>query len=124
MLDNLIENALHYSPAEARIELEFGRDDHEAFVAVLDEGPGVPEGEEQTLFERFARGSASSGAPAGTGLGLAIVQTLANRWRGRASLRQRPEGGARAEVRLPVAPLPTANPELEKPLGDGSYTEP
>jgi two-component system, OmpR family, sensor kinase len=124
MLDNLIENALHYSPAEARIDLEFGRDDHEAFVAVLDEGPGVTKGEEQTLFERFARGSTSSGAPAGTGLGLAIVQTLANRWRGRASLRQRPEGGTRAEVRLPVASLPKANPELEESLDDASYTEP
>jgi len=120
MLDNLIENALHYSPSDAKVELEFGRDDHEAYVAVLDEGPGLADGEEETLFERFARGSASSGAPAGTGLGLAIVQTLAHRWRGQASLRQRPDGGARAEVRLPLAPLPTPNPALDESLSDRS----
>ena len=55
-----------------------------------------------TLFERFARGSASKEGPTGTGLGLAIVQTLAQRWGGQASLRTRPEGGARAEIRLPA----------------------
>jgi two-component system, OmpR family, sensor kinase len=119
MLDNLIENALHYSPSESSIELEFGREDHEAYVAVLDDGPGLGEGEEQALFDRFARGAASGGTP-GTGLGLAIVQTLAHRWRGEASLKQRPEGGARAEVRLPVASLPSPNPELEESLEAGS----
>jgi signal transduction histidine kinase len=69
---------------------------------VLDEGPGLEPGEEARLFERFTRGSAGSGR-SGTGLGLAIVQTLARRWRGSASLRQRPEGGTRAEVRFPAA---------------------
>jgi two-component system sensor histidine kinase KdpD len=69
---------------------------------VLDEGPGLDPGEEAALFERFARGSAGSDR-SGTGLGLAIVQTLARRWRGSASLSNRPEGGTRAEVRFPVA---------------------
>jgi len=120
VLDNLIENALHYSPQDAAVTIEFGRDGHDAYLAVLDEGPGLAEGEEEALFERFARGSASAGA-SGTGLGLAIVQTLAQRWGGRASLRNRPEGGARAEVRLPAkAALPTLNPELDEALSAGS----
>jgi len=79
LLDNLIENALRYSPA--RVAVDWGRDGAEAWLAVLDEGPGLAAGEETRLFERFTRGSAGSGQ-AGTGLGLAIVQTLARRWRG------------------------------------------
>jgi signal transduction histidine kinase len=119
VLDNLIENALHYSPENAAVTIEFGRDGEEAFLAVLDEGPGLAEGEEEALFERFARGSASREA-SGTGLGLAIVQTLAQRWGGTASLRNRPDGGARAEVRLPATTaLPTPNRELDEALSAG-----
>jgi signal transduction histidine kinase len=100
LLDNLIENALRYSPS--RVVVDWGRDGDEAWLAVLDEGPGLAAGEETKLFERFARGSAGSGR-SGTGLGLAIVQTLAHRWRGSASLENRVEGGTRAEVRFPAA---------------------
>jgi signal transduction histidine kinase len=100
LLDNLIENALRYSPT--RVELDWGRDGDEAWLAVLDEGPGLAPGEETGVFDRFARGTAGRERP-GTGLGLAIVQTLAHRWRGSASLSNRLEGGTRAEVRFPAA---------------------
>jgi signal transduction histidine kinase len=100
LLDNLIENALRYSPA--RVAVDWGRDGAGAWLAVLDEGPGLAAGEETRLFERFARGSAGSGS-SGTGLGLAIVQTLARRWRGTVALSNRLEGGTRAEVRFPAA---------------------
>ncbi len=100
LLDNLIENALRYS--STRVAVDWGRAGEEAWLAVLDEGPGLAPGEESKLFDRFARGSAGSGR-SGTGLGLAIVQTLAHRWRGTATLRNRIEGGTRAEVRFPAA---------------------
>jgi two-component system, OmpR family, sensor kinase len=100
LLDNLIENALRYSPR--RVTVDWGSDGTEAWLAVLDEGPGLAPGEETSLFDRFARGSAGNSRP-GTGLGLAIVQTLAHRWRGSATLANRIEGGTRAEVRFPVA---------------------
>jgi signal transduction histidine kinase len=100
LLDNLIENALRYSPT--RVVVDWGGDGNEAWLAILDEGPGLTPGEETSLFDRFARGSAGT-SRAGTGLGLAIVQTLAHRWRGSASLANRLEGGARAEVRFPAA---------------------
>jgi signal transduction histidine kinase len=100
VLDNLIENALHYAPGTT-VGLRWGRSGDEAWLAVEDEGPGITPGEEHTLFERFARGAAGKTSP-GTGLGLAVVQMLARRWRGRASIRNRPEGGARAEVWFPT----------------------
>jgi len=101
VLDNLIENALHYSPDASTVMVDWGQADGAAWIAVLDEGPGLATGEETALFERFARGSAGRDEAGGTGLGLAIVQTLANRWRGRASIENRAEGGMRAELRLP-----------------------
>jgi signal transduction histidine kinase len=100
LLDNLIENAIRYSPS--RVAVDWGQEGTEAWLAVVDEGPGLAAGEETRLFERFARGSAGS-ERAGTGLGLAIVDTLARRWRGRAALTNRLEGGTRAEVRFPAA---------------------
>jgi len=101
VLDNLIENALHYSPDASTVTVDWGQADGAAWIAVLDEGPGLATGEETALFERFARGNAGRDEAGGTGLGLAIVQTLANRWRGRASIENRAEGGMRAELRLP-----------------------
>jgi two-component system sensor histidine kinase QseC len=117
ILDNLIENALNYSPEGSSVMIEFGREGTDAYLAVLDDGPGVEPGEEQAMFERFKRGSASKSS-SGTGLGLAIVQTLAQRWGGHAILSARPEGGTRAEIRLPAGDaLPTSNPELREPIG-------
>jgi two-component system, OmpR family, sensor kinase len=103
VLDNLIENALHYSPQGSTVSIEYGRDGTSAFLAVLDDGPGIAPGEESAVFERFNRGRAGKSGPSGTGLGLAIVQTLAERWGGKAALSPRAEGGTRAEIRLPAA---------------------
>jgi signal transduction histidine kinase len=102
VLDNLIENALVYSPDGGTITLECNRADGQVVVAVSDEGPGLKPGEEEQVFERFTRGSRGQGAH-GTGLGLAIVATLVRRWGGSARIVNRPEGGARAEIRLPEA---------------------
>jgi signal transduction histidine kinase len=101
VLDNLIENALKYTPGAATVTVDWGENGDEGWLTVLDEGPGIAAGEEAALFDRFARGSAARAGPAGTGLGLTIVQTLARRWHGRAAISNRPEGGMRAEVRLP-----------------------
>ena len=117
VVDNLIENALVYSPDGGLVTLECGRMGDEVFVAVFDEGPGFAEGEEARVLERFARGSKAHGT-AGTGLGLAIVDTLARRWGGGVRLSNRPVGGARLEVRLPAAagPLQTPNRSLDEAL--------
>jgi two-component system, OmpR family, sensor kinase len=103
VLDNLLENALAYSPPGAEIAVEWGADGDVARIAVLDQGPGIELGEEERVFERFARGSTGRTRPQGTGLGLAIVAALARRWGGSARIGNRREGGAIAEVRLPAA---------------------
>ena len=115
MLDNLVENALNYSPAGTTVTLGLAGDATWARVSVSDEGPGVGEDEGERVFERFYRGSGSTGTE-GTGLGLAVVEALARRWGGEASLSNREPRGARAEVRLPAAALPTPDRQLDEAL--------
>ena len=117
ILDNLVENALEYSPRGSEVTIECGRAGRFGFLVVADEGPGLAPGEAERVLERFYRGDAGSGKP-GTGLGLAIVRTLSERWRGGTRLANRDDGpGLRAEVRLPLAQdLPTPEDELADSL--------
>jgi signal transduction histidine kinase len=135
VLDNLVENALNYSPAGSTVTIQWSARDGRARLAVLDEGPGVAPEEDGRLFGRFYRGAAARRSAPGTGLGLAIVETLARRWGGGARIANRREGGARAEVELPLAragaaapagraagaPLPNPDPSLADRLDPPDY---
>jgi signal transduction histidine kinase len=117
MLDNLIENALRYSPAGGRVTIGWEADGRRVRIGVEDQGPGIDEAERERVFERFYRGSASRGGEKGTGLGLNVVEALARRWEGDASLTNRADGGARAEIVLPAhSSLPAADPQLDEAL--------
>lgn len=76
LADNLISNALRYSPPDAPVEVRATRDGGPT-LAVADRGPGVPEAERALIFERFYRGSAAPPGSAGSGLGLALVAEIA-----------------------------------------------
>jgi len=121
ILDNLLENALKYAPPGGTVTISWETRDTTARLMVADEGPGLAEGEEEHVFDRFSRGTAA-GAASGTGLGLAIVRTLARRWGGEARIANRPGVGALAEVTLPLAPLPNPNPELTGSLPRPAYS--
>jgi two-component system, OmpR family, sensor kinase len=118
ILDNLIENALNYSPGGTAVTIEWGVSGETAWVAVLDSGPGIDPDERDQVFERFFRGAASHGGAAGTGLGLSVVEALAERWDGSVTLEQRPEGGTRAELRLPLQGTAPAQPSPDPQLDD------
>jgi two-component system, OmpR family, sensor kinase len=110
ILDNLVENALNYSPVASTVTIEWGVREGSARLAVLDQGPGIDPGERERVFERFYRGEASRDAP-GTGLGLSVVEALAQRWEGSVKLSDRESGGTQAEVLLPLverAPVATS----------------
>ena len=101
ILDNLVENALNYSPLATTVAIEWRADAGSARLAVLDEGPGIEPAERERVFERFYRGEASRDAP-GTGLGLSVVEALAERWDGTIRLSDRESGGTAAELVLPL----------------------
>jgi two-component system, OmpR family, sensor kinase len=96
-LDALIENAVVYSPAGTMITVGA----RPGSIDVEDEGPGLGEGEEQQVFERFHRGRAGRDGHDGTGLGLSIARELARRWGGDATIRNRDGRGARAALEYP-----------------------
>lgn len=78
MLGNLIDNAIKHSPDGGHVTVLCGVDaDHQPFVEVRDQGPGIPEDERGKVFEAFFRGAA--GISTGSGLGLAIAREVANR---------------------------------------------
>jgi two-component system, OmpR family, sensor kinase len=116
VLDNLLENALRYSPPGGDATIAWVERDGRAVLAVLDRGPGLGEDEAERVWERFARGSAARSGVAGTGLGLTIVRTLARRWGGDAHAFAREGGGARFEVTLPLVSAPLGSPRIEEPV--------
>ncbi|MGZ4278653.1 MAG: sensor histidine kinase [Solirubrobacteraceae bacterium] len=95
----LIDNALRYG-AGAPVHVLAGRDGTSASVTVSDAGPGVAEADRDRIFDRFERGTSSSGA--GFGLGLAIARELAQKMGGDLTLGAAGPG-ARFTLRLPLA---------------------
>jgi signal transduction histidine kinase len=92
---NLVENAIRHTPAGATIEVEVGE---QGTVRVLDDGPGVPLADRESIFRRFwRRDRARSG---GRGMGLAIVARVAAAHDGSVSVEDRPGGGAVFTLRL------------------------
>jgi len=75
LLDNLVDNALKYTPAGGRVTVIAGREEDRPFVAVEDTGPGIPQSERQRVRQRHYRLPNSPGH--GSGLGLAIVEEVA-----------------------------------------------
>ncbi|MEQ8965119.1 MAG: ATP-binding protein [Azospirillaceae bacterium] len=101
---NLVENAVRYG-GNARVALDFdgAPDGVTARVVVDDDGPGVPEDRRDGLFEPFVRGEASrSRETGGIGLGLTIARSVARAHGGEVVLDNRPGGGARAVLTLPL----------------------
>ena len=97
---NLIDNALRYA-GSARVSLT--REDGAAVIAVEDDGPGIAAERLGDVQEPFVRGEASrSAATGGAGLGLSIARAVARAHGGELRLANRPEGGLRAEIRLPA----------------------
>ena len=78
--ENLLSNALRYSPRGGQVSLQLRAEGTRAALSVRDQGPGVPEAERERIFEPFVRGREAQGS--GTGLGLSIVRAVAVRLEG------------------------------------------
>jgi two-component system sensor histidine kinase CreC len=102
-IDNLLQNALEFSPAAGVVRVEASREDGWLCLCVEDQGAGIPEYALPRVFERFYSLARPSTGRKSTGLGLSFVREVALLHKGSVSLVNRPEGGARAEMRLPLA---------------------
>jgi len=102
ILDNLLNNAVKYSAAEAPIEVSLRVEGDHASLRIADHGVGVPEAERGMLFTPFYRTTRTRDVP-GTGLGLHISKRLAERHGGELSLEDIPGPGSVFVLMLPVA---------------------
>ena len=100
VLVTLLSNALTYSPASSRVVLTVQNQGTMVLFTVEDEGPGIPAGEEEKIFEKFYR---LKGSPAGgIGLGLSVARRLVEAHGGKITAINRSEGGARFLVSIPT----------------------
>ncbi|MQA42697.1 two-component system sensor histidine kinase KdpD [Rugamonas aquatica] len=111
VLCNLLENAAKYTPPGSRIEIAAELRGAWIDVIVYDDGPGLPHGREEAVFEKFTRGERESAKP-GVGLGLAICRAIVEAHGGRIHAAASPLGGAAFVITLPLG-TPPAMPELE-----------
>jgi two-component system phosphate regulon sensor histidine kinase PhoR len=102
ILQNLLDNAVKYTPEGGRVTVEAGPFEDGVRISVRDTGPGIPPQHQDRIFERFYRvDTARSRSLGGTGLGLAIVRHLAERMEGEVTLECPELGGSVFSVVLP-----------------------
>ncbi len=97
---NLIFNAIENSPPHSTIEIEAKQWDHHLVIAVSDEGKGIPEEMLEAVFEKFYRLPGTTSV--GLGLGLSIAKTIAEIHGGKLKAENRPTGGSRFSLFLPI----------------------
>ena len=108
IVSNLLDNAVRFSPEGDRVAVTVRRVDAEVRIAVHDAGPGIPQADQERIFEEFEQaGTPEPGE--GTGLGLALSRRLAELHGGRLWVESRPGAGSTFVLALPAgAPAPTA----------------
>jgi signal transduction histidine kinase len=102
VLDNLVSNALNFTPEGGCVDVRLRAAGGSAVIEVQDTGPGLSEDEQAQLFERFFRSPrAVEHAIPGTGLGLAIAKTIVERHGGRIAFESTVDAGTTVRVELP-----------------------
>lgn len=100
LLDNLVENALRYTPRGGKVDVSAHWQGARGCLSVRDNGPGIPAAERERVFDRFYR-AAPALSPTGSGLGLAIVKAVAQRHGADIALEDAPGGGLAVTVLFP-----------------------
>ena len=103
IFDNLLKNAVAYSPRGAPIEISTGAEAEHAVIRVRDHGPGIDRDERERIFERFVRGAAAATGP-GMGIGLYVSRTIATRMGGRLFVEESSSEGTVFTIEIPLAP--------------------
>lgn len=102
VLNNLLDNAIKYSPEGGAVHVELSLIQDKVQVLIDDSGPGIPEAEREAVFRRLYR-SDSSRSKRGFGLGLSLVKAIVEAHQGSVTVESAPSGGARLRLELPCA---------------------
>jgi PAS domain S-box-containing protein len=117
IMENLVTNAVRYTPAGTPIWVSIDEDADDVLITVEDAGPGVPPELRTEIFEPFRQGSETLPHAPGVGIGLSLVTRFAQLHGGRAWCEERQGGGARFRVLLRSIP-PSAQTEPAAPPAD------
>ena len=102
MINNLLENAVKYSPKHSTISVSLKKEEAQLLARVADQGPGVPEEEKKKIFRRFYRvGSEKVRATKGTGLGLYLCKKIAADHKGEITVTDNQPAGSVFTIRFP-----------------------
>jgi two-component system sensor histidine kinase KdpD len=118
VLVNLLENAAKYTPPGSTVTLSAESVGDRLNVSISDNGPGLPKGREEAVFQKFARGERESATP-GVGLGLAICRAIVEAHYGTIVGANRPGGGAIFTFTLPLGNPPAPAAEIEVQTAHG-----
>ena len=102
IVQNLVDNAVKYSPAGAEVRVTAGTDDGHVRVAVSDDGPGFPLDDQKLIFDKFGRATVEGGTKPGTGLGLFIARSIAEAHGGSLDVDSTPAHGSVFTLELPL----------------------
>lgn len=103
LMDNLLGNAIKYTPEQGTITIDLRLEDEQVIFQVSDTGLGIPLNDQSRIFEKFYRATNAPKGTPGTGLGLAIVKSIVDNYNGRIWVESAPGTGTKFIVMLPIA---------------------
>lgn len=104
VMDNLISNAIKFSPEHSEVSITLAHHRNRARISICDQGKGIPRDAQSLIFEKFTQLDASDTRDfAGTGLGLSIAKSIVEQHRGQIGYESAPGGGACFYFELPLA---------------------
>ncbi len=103
VLNNLLENAVKYTPPDTPITVQLTRNEKTALIQVIDQGQGIADDEKKKIFNKFYRvGSEESRKAKGTGIGLFLVHKVVKQHKGKITVKDNHPHGAIFELVLPI----------------------
>lgn len=103
-INNLLENAVKYTPVETKVTLQLSRQDDEVVLVIADEGQGIPDEEKGKIFKKFYRiGNENSRKTKGTGLGLYLTSKIVQQFKGSILVRDNVPQGTVFEITVVAA---------------------
>jgi len=107
-LDAIVDNAVRFTGDGDQIEISVARQDDTAAITITDSGPGIPDGQLDRVFDKFARAEGGRSTTRNFGLGLPIVRAIAEAHGGRVTAGRGPSGGTAVTFALPLGKSPVA----------------
>ena len=98
----MVSNAIKFSPVGGTVTIVLSSNEDQARLQLTDQGPGIPENELETVFDKFVQSSKTKTGAGGTGLGLAICRQIILKHRGRIWAENNEKQGARFQFEIPL----------------------